>query len=98
MMPRGGSFNPDSTLDGTYKIVGEHMGWPHLQNKHGMYCYRFQTVDQKRWFLDCEFTPKASTRISCIEASEGTIPTGTNEWFCRVDGVWKFRDVSVSLC
>eukprot|EP01046_Picozoa_sp_COSAG06_P002098 COSAG06_NODE_71_length_25945_cov_9.124468_29_plen_152_part_00 len=75
--------------------MSEHKGWPVLRNGAGMFCYRYEPLDE--WLLRDQHTPDSDTCLSWIASAEGPLPIGAQTWQCYVDGKFVGRSLSVTV-
>ena len=80
-----------------YLHAGEHEGWVHFESEQGMHLYR--SIAKRRWYLMSEFIPDSNSRDAYVEANDGLLPVGEQEWKVHVGeaGGWKDQMLTVLL-
>jgi polo-like kinase 1 len=82
--------------NGSYLRDTRHEGWPRFLNAQGKHLYYCKP--RRRWFVNKRLTPDRDGGLACIDAEDGRLPTGVQEWHVYDSAGWKAFRLLVSLC
>ena len=86
--------HPTAAFNGTYRPRGQHEGWPRFENEQGSHLFRYRPTE--RWLLSYAFTPESAACNTKIQAKEGPIPTGAQQWMWGDGSMFHERTVTVT--
>ena len=84
---------PAAEYNAVYLPAGYHQSWQRFESVEGNHIFRY--IRDKRWYLLDRFDPETKGPVAFMEAVDGLLPVGEQQWKCVADQQWK--DVSVTL-
>ena len=74
---------PDAKYNSVYLPAGEHEGW--LRFESAACTHLFRCVRDSEWYLMATFDPHSDAPAAYVEANDGLLPVGEQEWIYLAD-------------